>query len=136
MQKKVTAIIPTYNNQDQLTACVTSLIEVGFNEVGNIVVVNNGYGKLDIPGTFTINTGKNLGWERGLMAGLQYCDTELVLFLNDDTFIPKSSAAWLLYLLEILDHDKSVGAIGPSSNVVRAWQNIYGSVPHMMIEVE
>lgn len=134
---RVTAIIPTYNNPEQSMACIVSLIESGFTfHHGKIVVVNNGDGQLQYPNSITLNVNKNIGWERALMVGLSECDTEYVLFMNDDTYIPVSSRAWMIYLTEILDHDQTVGAVGPTSNVVRSWQNIFSNIPHNMIEVE
>jgi GT2 family glycosyltransferase len=134
--KIVTAIIPTFNNFDQLRSCVMSLLETGFTTLGDILIVNNGDGNLELPYTRVINTGENLGWEGGLVRGLEECHTEYILFLNDDTFIPKACSNWIIQMLEIAERDPSIGAMGPTSNVVRAWQNIFMNVPDYMIEVE
>ena len=130
MSHIVDVIIPTYNNLNDLTNCVTSLLcHTQSRGLMNVLIINNG----DKEGETAIqkhdqikwfHTGKNLGWEGGLKYGLERSKTEFVIFLNDDTYIPYSSSLWLLRMLQEMKHP-DVGMVGPSSNVVAGKQNIF-----------
>lgn len=135
----VSIIIPTYSNPNFLIPCVESILANRPAEnFLKIYIVDNGDTRvLDyIPKELLrnqdmviIEPGKNLGWEGGLKAGLKYvpADTEFVMFLNDDTFIPKFSRFWLNDMLQFFK-DENVGIVGPSSNVVMGNQNIFMNI--------
>lgn len=130
MQPKVDIIIPTYNNLDQLLACVQSMINYSSEQPLRLIIVNNG----DIPleryipqndDILILNPESNLNWCGGLELGLQHSNAEFVMFANDDIFIPRSSSSWLKELLRELQMFPQAGAIGPSSNVVCGAQNVW-----------
>ena len=133
----VTIIIPTFNNKEYLDPCVRSIM-TRQSTVGifDLIIVNNG-DKDSIDKDFysngikVIEAGKNLGWEGGLKEGLKHVKTPYVVFMNDDTYIPLSSASWVYQLLMSFD-DPKVGAVGPSSNVVMGMQNIFVPTPSVM----
>ncbi len=128
MREPVSVIIPTWNNQEQLHQCVESLLHSSWWYPLNIIIVNNGSSEIltnDIPNVKVIETGENLGWERGLVEGLKHTESKYVCFMNDDTYIPPSSFHWMNNIVRMLEIYPEVGAIGPSSNVVMGPQNIW-----------
>lgn len=138
-EPRVTVIIPTYNNTDQLLGCITSILGCYHVEPVKIIVINNGdqdiqtdigSDRLEI-----IKASHNLGWEGGLKEGLKHVKTEFVMFMNDDTFVPISSVFWLKEMVRNMDgYSPRVGAIGPASNVVMGVQNIFGDPKIMKFE--
>lgn len=125
----VSIIIPTFNNAQYLESCVNSiLLHQSTPGIYKIIIVNNGDEKSVKPclnpEVKIIQAGKNLGWEGGLKEGLKYADTPFVVFMNDDTYIPFSSSAWLWRLLQNFE-DPKVAAVGPVSNIVMGMQNIF-----------
>lgn len=132
--EKVSIIIPTLNNYQYLESCLNSILAVDFVAgLFHIYVVNNGHKEsCDFvkghPKVTLVNTGKNLGWEGGLKAGMKEAKGRYLLFLNDDTYVPQSSSMWLQRMLNYF-HDPMVGAVGPSSNVVMGSQNIFLKEP-------
>lgn len=136
MSEIISILIPTYNNPNFLIPCVESILtNKPAENFLKIYIIDNGDTRvLDyIPKELLrnqdiviIEPGENLGWEGGLKIGLKYvpADTEFVMFLNDDTFIPQSSKFWLNKMLEFF-RDEKVGAVGPTSNVVMGNQNVF-----------
>ncbi len=130
MNEKISILIPTYENTDQLRQCVESITMYDFIQPAEIIIVNNGQAPLeqmykDLKNVKVLTTGKNLGWEGGLKEGLKHTTSKYVMFLNDDTYIPRSSSNWLKNMVRVLETYKEAGAIGPSSNVVMGPQNIF-----------
>lgn len=130
MNEKVAILIPTYNNQSYLYMCLTSIIHARNAEnLFHIYVINNGHPDscdwIDPKHKMItiIQAGKNLGWVGGLKLGLKQSKSEFVVFMNDDTLVPYSSKNWLNIMLQ---HFKvpTVGAVGPSTNVVMGLQNM------------
>lgn len=128
----VDIIIPTFNNQEYLQPCLFSLINNRSSEgLFHVYLVNNGHPDsvawANNPQVTVLQAGDNLGWEGGLKLGLQHSKAPFVCFLNDDTYIPKSSRLWLNELLQHF-RDPKVGAVGPASNVVMGMQNIFAQM--------
>lgn len=130
----ITIIIPTYNNREYLYPCLRSMMQrIATEGMFRIIVVNNGHKEsCDWIGSdlvTVITPNKNLGWEGGLQEGLKHTNSNLVLFANDDIFIPTSSSNWLHKMVEHF-RDPKVGAVGPGSNVVMGNQNIWSELPY------
>ena len=125
----VEIIIPTFNNPQYLYPCVDSLLRHRSTPgLAHITIINNG-DKGSIPGpenaeVSIIQADNNLGWEGGLKLGLSKTESPFVVFMNDDTYIPYSSAGWLYQLLNNFQ-DPKVAAAGPSSNCVMGPQNTF-----------
>lgn len=126
----VDIIIPTFNNPQQLEQCIVSMIRARTSDqLFRVIIVNNGHEDscnwIDKEHKFVkvVNTGKNLGWDGGIMEGLKHSDSEFVMFLNDDTFIPGNSRLWINNMLQHF-RDQRVAAVGPSSNMVMGFQNM------------
>lgn len=133
----VTIIIPTFNNREYLDPCIRSiLMHQTTPGLYKIIIVNNGDKESVVnwtnPEIEVIHAGKNLGWEGGLKEGLKHVKTPYVVFMNDDTYIPFSSAVWLYQMLMAFSNPK-VAAVGPTSNVVMGLQNIFvPTFPNML----
>lgn len=138
MKPVLSIIIPTYNNPQQLNACVNSILHTGFlnSGLGELIVVNNG--KQNCKQYFShikeikvIESPDNLGWEGGLKEGLKHTDAPFVCFQNDDTHIPHV-CQWQFYQnMLCLFNDDNVAAVGPVTTTAAGVQSIYspGTVP-------
>lgn len=125
-----TIIIPTWNNPNYIVSCVNSiLMHTVSRDNMRIIVVNNGSPEIETYLTkhellTVIHADKNLGWEGGLKLGLEHTKSEIICFMNDDTYIPYASNQWLVRCLSEFKN-QNVAAVGPTSNVVRGMQNIF-----------
>jgi len=130
-RETVDIIIPTMDNLEQLSACVSSILATRTIYPIRIIVVNNGKDRVenvlvDDPSLVKIiNVGKNLGWTGGLEEGLKHSDSEFVLFANDDIYIPLSSYRWLSQLTRHLHVWPRMAAVGPATNCAMGCQNIF-----------
>jgi GT2 family glycosyltransferase len=104
----------------------------------HVYVVNNGEAvnmqAISHPKVTILQQKDNLGWEGGLKKGIEASTEELILFMNDDTFIPLSNTRWINHLVNHFG-DPQVGAAGPSSNCVMGAQNIFVGTPLDVIPV-
>lgn len=130
-------IIPTYENEQQLIECITSILLYRNSQPVRIIIVNNGKHpiKFENPEVLCLNMGENLGWEGGLKEGLKHSTSQYVMFANDDIFIPISSRNWLRDMVRFMNTFEMIGAIGPSSNVVMGAQNIFTGPPVTKLNV-
>ncbi len=127
-------IIPTWNNNEYLVPCLNSLLTpVTTEDLLNIYVVNNGEPQnmdaISHPRIKILQQKDNLGWEGGLIKGLEASTEEFVVFMNDDTYIPPASIRWANVLINDFANP-IVGAVGPSSNCVMGVQNIFSGLPY------
>lgn len=133
-------IIPTWNNNSYLIPCLGSILSpLATEDLIHVYVVNNGEAHQmdqlrEHPRMTILQQTENLGWERGLKAGLAASQEPFVVFMNDDTFIPLPSVLWINHLLNHFAHAE-VGAVGPSSNVVMGIQNIFANCPTDVLKV-
>lgn len=136
----LSVIIPTYNSPDLVAQCVGSIGLTRLSYPVDVIVVNNGHpNSLDNIGNEdwfrVIQTGgKNLGWEGGLNEGLKHTNSEFVMFLNDDTFVPQAQANWIRTMMENFVMPE-VAAVGPSTNIVMGPQNMAFRTPHNRLGV-
>ena len=128
----VDIIVPTYNNVDQIEQCIGSMICTHKTWPIRIILVNNGHKDcvIRLPETevdIKVITPKegNLGWTGGLIEGLKQSKSEFVMFANVDIFIPPASYRWLRSMVRILINDRSLAAVGPSSNCAMGLQNMW-----------
>jgi len=125
----VDILIPSWNNYEYLAPCLQSILRNKAAEnLFHVYVINNGHKKscdwINSKDVTVFTPGDNLGWEGGLKYALERTSAPYVLFLNDDTFIPMASKFWLNNLLQPFVNEE-IGAVGPSSNVVMGFQNIF-----------
>ena len=130
MNKPLSIIIPSWNNEQFLIPCVNSIIQTGILEsLADLIIINNG--KQDIerhygnnPSIKILNPGTNLGWEGGIALGLKESTSPFVVFQNDDTHIPPSSVSFYQRLL-MRFQDDNVAAVGPSTTCAMGKQSVY-----------
>lgn len=127
-------IIPTYDNFNQLTQTVMSLLAHSDKYPLNIIIVNNG--KIQLDNEFKesknvkiIACKENLGWIGGLREGLKHSNSKYVLFANDDIYIPLSSRTCIKNMIREMEIQPFLGAVGPTSNIVMGKQNIWFMTP-------
>lgn len=139
--KPITIIVPTWNNEEFLNPCVTSIINTGILEsLADLIIVNNG--KQDIERKFgkyqgvkILNPGKNLGWEGGLELGMKESTSPFLVFQNDDTFLPPTGCNFYQRLLTQFAND-NVAAVGPVTTCAGSLQSIFhGQCPKIPTEV-
>lgn len=134
----VDIIIPTYNNLTQLTQCIDSILCTSRTWPIRIIIVNNGNKECQITLSETevdidivLPIEGNIGWTDGLIEGLKRSTSEYVMFANDDIYIPPSSYRWLRSMARLLINDRSLAAVGPSSNCAMGLQNIWATTPSL-----
>lgn len=128
--RPIDILIPSWNNPEFLNPCVDSIIKTGIlHSDARLVIVNNGQQRIKdqigaLANIEVLEPGRNLGWEGGLAYALERSEAKFVCFQNDDTFIPKASTMIYQRLL-IPFADRSVGAVGPVTNVAAGQQSIF-----------
>jgi hypothetical protein len=128
--QRVDILIPSWNNVDQLMGAIASIDRYSKLYPIRFIVINNGVDEIaELPflqqdNILVLNPKDNLGWEGALKLALEHSDSEFVMFMNDDVFLPEFSKNWITKLL-LPFQDPSVGAVGPASNVVMGQQNIF-----------
>ena len=139
----ITWIMPTFNNGRILAMALNSICEHTPGMRADdplpapavIRVVNNG-DPLTLsphPRVELVDTGgKNLGWEGGLVKGLEGVTTPYVGLINDDIQIVPGSGAWQHDLQKVLDDYPDIAAVGPMSNFVMGSQNIANPLEHRL----
>ena len=125
----VDIIIPTFDNVNQLSQCVESILAHKHVWPVKIIIVNNGEAPLEQffnqDEVTILDSSINRGWTGGLKFGLEHSNSQFVMFANDDIFIPQSSSEWLHGMVRVLSAHSDCAAIGPSSNCVMGSQNIW-----------
>jgi len=142
--KTLDIIIPTWNNQQFLNPCLSSIVATGVLNDGHtqVLVVNNGDQPVEkdvegVKGIVVLNPGENLGWEGGLEYALKYSKSEFVCFQNDDTHIP--NAAQKDFYQRLMSHfddpKKKIGAVGPATTVAAGYHSIFRNFLEEPMEV-
>jgi GT2 family glycosyltransferase len=112
----VSVIILSYNTKDLLKQCLQA-VEKKLSKIEIEIVVLDNASKDDsvamirreFPTIKLIESSKNLGFAKGVNRAAQIAEGEYFLFLNSDATLQDEG---LKDMLDILEHDKSVGAIG------------------------
>lgn len=122
-------LIPTYDNIDQLTQAMQSILSTNVYSPVRIIVVNNGEAPLEQiiqhgEEILFLKPEKNLGWTGGLKFGLEHSKSKYVVFANDDIFIPIGSKLWLRRMINDMENYPAIAAEGGSSNLVMGSQNM------------
>ncbi len=122
---KASIIIVTYNNLSLNRLCLASLFERTEWPNFEVFVVDNGStdgtreylleAQNNFPDLQVILNEKNLGFAAANNIGLQKADGDFVVFLNNDTVVPRG---WLSALIRHLNGDSSIGLIGPVTNAI------------------
>lgn len=122
---RISIIVITYNNIDYSMLCIDSILTNTKYPNYEIIIVDNG--SIDNTRAYldelaknnnrikTIYNDANLGFARANNQGAKIATGELIVFLNNDTFV---TPGWLFNLYNHLEKDPKIGMIGPVSNNV------------------
>ena len=113
---KVSIVIPVYNKLQFTRKCIEFTLKNTNSVLYEIIIVDNG----STDGTTTylqslpypfkvIYNNSNLGFAQACNQGIRAATAPYILFLNNDT---EPLPGWLEPLVEILDNDLSVAAVG------------------------
>ncbi len=115
--KRVSIIIPVYNKVEFTIKCLDALNRNTQRWTYELIIIDNastdgtkdflrGLHDDDIK---VITNEKNLGFAKACNQGARAANADYILFLNNDT---EPQPGWLLPLLETIENDPSVGAVG------------------------
>lgn len=114
--KKVSIIIPVYNQVAYTEKCLKALYDTGSDELAEIIVVDNAstdqtsvYLKSQEPRIVSIRNEKNLGFGGACNAGAKEANGQVLVFLNNDTEVHKD---WLKQPVKHLLKNPNVGIVG------------------------
>lgn len=112
---KVTVIIPNFNGMAFLPGCIESLRRQNFRKF-DILVVDNGSSDgsaewLEEQGIRTLRLAENQGFAGGVNCGIEACDSEYVILLNNDTQVLDGFVSELVRGIEESERLFSVGAM-------------------------
>ena len=112
---KVTVIIPNFNGMAFLPGCIESLRRQSFRQF-DILVVDNGSSDgsaewLEEQGIRTLRLAENQGFAGGVNRGIEACDSEYVILLNNDTQVLDGFVSELVRGIEESERLFSVGAM-------------------------
>ncbi|WP_368005001.1 glycosyltransferase [Laspinema palackyanum] len=112
----ISVIIPVYNQVDYSLNCLKSVAtNIPANLALEIIVVNDGSTDetkkvlTDIKGLRLINNSTNQGFIYSCNKGAKFARGQYICFLNNDTEV---RSGWLESLLEVMEQDPQVGAVG------------------------
>ncbi len=112
---KVTVIIPNFNGMAFLPGCIESLRRQSFRQF-DILVVDNGSSDgsaewLEEQEIRTLRLAENQGFAGGVNRGIEACDSEYVILLNNDTQVLDGFVSELVRGIEESERLFSVGAM-------------------------
>lgn len=126
--KKVGLICVTRSNSQKLLVTLNSIFRNTSPDLYDLFLIDNeshdetlNIYSLALPENITIvRSNKNLNWVGGINLGIALTqDYEYVGFLNDDIDVGPN---WLLNLVDLLDCNADLGAVGPLTSNTRDWQ--------------
>jgi GT2 family glycosyltransferase len=110
----VSVIIPHWNGQEHLAACLSSLREQTFTDF-DVILVDNGsddgsqtYVRTHFPEVRLLELGENRGFTGACNAGYAIAESEVIALLNNDTEVDRG---WLEAIVDALDKDPGAGSI-------------------------
>lgn len=116
MKSRVAIVIVTYNSEQQIEACLASVIGQGRNVTQQIIVVDNKSSdstvaliRYHFPEVELVLPGENLGFAKGVNLGVAHANAEYVLLLNPDTVILENAVE---VLVEFADRHRGNGLYG------------------------
>lgn len=121
---KVTILIPHYNNPEILNPCLQSLQHLApGTPPHDVVVVDDGstdgsveWVKREHPWVRVLDREENGGFVQAIQTGIQSSDGEVLVFLNNDTWVEPD---WLLKLTDPFLNGTLQGAVG---SILMDWE--------------
>jgi len=123
----LSVIVPVHGNLEETRACLESLDRQEKDFPLEIVVADSGSPPptaawlASRPGIRLVRLEENLGFPRAANAGAAAARGHLLLFLNNDTLLPRKT---LQGMVDAWRGQEGVGALGPSSDRVKGDQRI------------
>lgn len=112
----VSLLVLNWNGRSLLETCLPPLLRLNYPAY-EIVVVDNGstddsvpYLREHFPTVRLVETGENLGFSRGMNAGLRRAEGEVVVLLNNDVIV--LGEEWLRHLVRPLLQQPDTGITG------------------------
>ena len=133
---RVAVIIPNWNGAHLLRPCLTSLLAQTYDDLEIIVVDNASHDDslqmiaTEFPSVRTVALSANGGYAGGCNAGIEQCEAEIVVMLNNDT---EAEPDWLANLVAGLDRHPEAGMatsrimLYDQRNILNAAGDIYRS---------
>lgn len=128
-------IIPSYNQKGLLMECIES-IEAYTAPPYEIIVIDNGSEDgtteqlIGRRGTIrVVKNEQNLGFARAINIGLMMAKGNYIVLMNNDVLVTEG---WLDQLLNCLNSNTKIGAVGPVTNYISGEQQI--GVPYEDIQ--
>jgi GT2 family glycosyltransferase len=112
----VSVVTVNYNQSEVTCEFLESLRKISYPNIETFVVDNASPNdhpeiiKQKFPEIHFIQTKKNLGFAGGNNAALPFCSGKYILFINNDTEVPKH---FLEPLVEVLESDEKIGMVSP-----------------------
>ena len=118
--KLISVIVPVYNSEKYLAACIKSIKEQSYRDFEVIIVDNNSSDnsvkliKKAIKGhkQFSLISEKQAGQGNARNAGLRRAKGELICFVDSDDLIAKDYLKWLYESMRQSDSSLAIGVIG------------------------
>ena len=114
MGKKITVIVPAYNEQELIAACLDSLLDQTLdNEYYEIIVVDNN--SSDLTARIALSKGVRVeretrkGYVHAIRKGIEVSQTDLVAFTDADCRVPPN---WLDQILIHFESSTKVVGVG------------------------
>lgn len=122
---KVSIILLTYNQLEYTKECINSIIDKTAYPNYEIVIVDNNSSD-DTPNYLkeideqykhvkVILNSENYGFAKGNNIGIQACDGEYIILLNNDTVVTRG---WLSGLTKHFERNEKLGILGPVTNSI------------------
>lgn len=112
---RISVIIPTFNRSQDVVRCIESIARSGDNTEMEVILVDDGSHDSHrevfrlIQGIRVVTCSDNQGFAHAIEVGVAASSAEYVMFLNNDTEVLPN---WVDALVEVLDNQGSVGAVG------------------------
>ena len=128
---EIDIIIPCFNQPEMTAACLGSIQKsLGETSAGFVrtILIDNGSSEasvdvyragLDPLHHVYLRMPENLGFVKATNAGIAVSTAPFVLFLNNDTELPRG---WVDAFSEVLAKEPEVGIVGPLSSSKHQWQ--------------
>jgi len=139
---KTDIIVVGWNHVEQTERCIDSIVLNATDEATfNLIYVDNGSKEKPALGWFetSVLLSENTGYCHGNNVGLALSllsDSKYVLLLNNDAWIPDGDSTWLERMIQVMEKDRTFGAVGAVSDNVFGWQRRgYGQEGFMVTPV-
>ena len=114
MSKKISVIVPAYNEADMIASCLDSLLNQSLDrDTYEIIVVDNNSTDLtaSIAHSKGVRVEKELrkGYVHAIRRGIEVAQTDLIAFTDADCRVPSD---WLVKILEHFDGSTKIVGVG------------------------